>query len=151
LVNGSHSFTATLVGVGGQTISANDTADNSLSGTSNVVNVTPGNTVTDLTVTQTIFYFRNPGTFTATVTVPGTGIIPSGSVTFMLNGKLLATVALDNTGVARFTPSGLPFGVDVIEADYSGDANFQTSISPTITVTSTMAPFGAPLRQAGPH
>ena len=51
----------------------------------------------------------------------------------------------------RNAPAGLPFGVDVIEADYTGDRNFQPSVSPTVTVTSTMAPFGAPLRQAGPN
>jgi autotransporter-associated beta strand protein len=64
-------------------------------------------------------------TFTARVlpVAPGAGL-PTGSVTFVIDGVVRGTVGLVN-GVARLTlPSGLSVGTHNIRVVYSGDANF---------------------------
>lgn len=58
---------------------------------------------------------------------------PTGSVKFVNNGVAFATVPLDANGDATFTTSAFPLGKIAITAVYSGDTNFITSTSPTLT------------------
>ncbi len=69
-------------------------------------------------------------TFTAAVasTLSG-GTTPTGAVTFLDNGNLLATATLDGTGTATFTTSTLADGGNSITAVYSGDSNYLTGTS----------------------
>ncbi len=73
--------------------------------------------------------FGQSVTFTATVATVATGALaPSGTVTFMDNGSVLGTGSLAG-GIATFSSSSLPVGVNSIKAVYGGDATFNTSTS----------------------
>lgn len=75
-------------------------------------------------------FSRNPVTFTATVSSPaGT---PTGSINFTDGQTLLSSVSLTQ-GVATYTTSSLAIGVHSIVATYSGDANFASATSITLT------------------
>jgi hypothetical protein len=99
--------------------------------------------------TTTLVSSLNPSTygqavtFTATVT-SGVGAPPDGeAVTFMNGTTVLGTETL-NGGLASFTTSALPAGVNSITAVYGGDANFGGSTSNVVkqvmkkATTSTM-------------
>lgn len=74
----------------------------------------------------------NPVTFTATVSsAAGT---PTGSVSFTDGQTLLNSVPLAQ-GVATYTTSSLAIGAHSIIAIYSGDANFASVTSSTLTQT----------------
>jgi hypothetical protein len=87
----------------------------------------------------------------ATIT-PGAKTVPTGQVTFSLNGKALAppasvtpitnTVAgvTTTTYVATISTSSLPAGTDSVVASYSGDVNYASS-SGTLAVTITPLTF----------
>ncbi len=72
-------------------------------------------------------------TFTATVhgaNLRGVPPIPTGTVTFFDSSTQLgAPVVLNASGVAAFTTSTLAAGTDSITAQYSGDANYVSSVS----------------------
>jgi streptogramin lyase/plastocyanin len=62
--------------------------------------------------------------FTAVLSAPTPGTAPpTGSVKFLDNGAVLATVGLDSNGRATFSTS-FAAGDHIIEALYSGDGNF---------------------------
>jgi hypothetical protein len=78
--------------------------------------------------------------FTATVSPNLASGVPSGTVTFTVNGVATSSgpLALDALGVATLTTSNLPAGTNSITADYSGDALFVASSgSTTQTVDKT--------------
>jgi hypothetical protein len=67
-----------------------------------------------------------PVTLTATVApaAPGGGV-PTGTVTFYIDGTQVGVAALNNSGVAQFVYSaGVSTGNHTIEAIYGGDGNF---------------------------
>src|SRR5262249_3532408 len=69
-----------------------------------------------------------PVTFTATVTVNAQGMgTATGTVTFRLKKTILGTVPVDSSGQAILTVSNLPVGATLVTAQYSGDADFDTS------------------------
>lgn len=70
-----------------------------------------------------------PMTLTATV-FPATGSGESGTVTFFDDGTPIGTGTVSN-GQATLTLPTLPAGDDAITADYSGDADFIASSTPT--------------------
>ncbi len=75
-------------------------------------------------------------TLTATVKKSsGTGS-PTGSVKFEFDGNVLATVALNGSGVAAYTipTSSLPEGTYPLTAVYSGDSTDAASTSPATNV-----------------
>lgn len=97
--------------------------------------------------TQTTISFTAPGgtlregvAATLEATVTG-GTAESGSVTFLSNGTVLASAALDGSGYASATAS-LPAGSDTLTAVYSGDeTNALSSSSATpVTVLAPLAP-----------
>jgi hypothetical protein len=66
--------------------------------------------------------------FTATVSGPaGTTGTPTGTVTFFVGSKAVATVTLDATGNARLTRRFSVAGKFTIRAVYNGDSNFAAS------------------------
>ena len=85
--------------------------------------IAPGNATIALASSGGSAVYGQSVTFVATVapTVAGT---PSGTVTFSDGGTPLATVALDGSGKATLTTSGLAVGSNAITATYSGDADF---------------------------
>ncbi|PJD95947.1 MAG: hypothetical protein CK425_07315 [Parachlamydia sp.] len=95
---------------------------------------------TNTTVTS-ITSSPNPPTFGTLITVnvavapvsPGTGV-PTGTITGFYGSTSLGTATLAN-GIATFTTSTLPAGVQTILVKYSGDTNFTAS---QITTTETV-------------
>jgi hypothetical protein len=87
-------------------------------------------TTTTITSSKNPSNVGDPVTFTATVT--GSGGTPTGTVTFKDGATTLATVPLSGA-TATFATSSLTAGSHSITATYSGDANFGTSASPTLT------------------
>jgi hypothetical protein len=116
LTPGSHSIVATYLG---------DVNDQGSTGTL-VLAVIQATTQTAVTATPTSAQVLAPVTITAKVT--GNGGMPSGSVTFSANGtRIGSAAALDATGTATITYSGLAAGSYAITAVYSGDTNDQGS------------------------
>ena len=81
----------------------------------------------------------NPSALQSSVTLTATLsssalTAPTGTVTFMQGSATLGTGTIAN-GRATYTTSNLPAGTDPITAVYSGDANFVTVTSPTLTET----------------
>jgi hypothetical protein len=78
----------------------------------------------------------NPGdnvTFTATVSGPNGADVPTGPVTFTVDGNQAAAVTaqLDGTGHATFSTSTLGTGSHNIGANYGGDGNYQSRFAST--------------------
>jgi hypothetical protein len=76
-------------------------------------------------------------TLTATVAGPSGSATPTGSVNFLLGTASLGTQPLNASGAAMLT-TALPAGVNSITAQYSGDANFTSSTSNSVSVTVAM-------------
>lgn len=75
-------------------------------------------------------FLSNPVTFTATV--PTISVTPTGSISFYDGEQLLSTVAL-SSGSASYATSALTVGTHAITAVYSGDANYSSTTSSTLT------------------
>jgi hypothetical protein len=92
------------------------------------------NTATALTASSSTSGVGQPVTFTATVTpVSPSTVTPVGSVTFLVNGSSVQTVAINSAGKATLTLTNLPFGAPTVQADYNGNTNFAASQSNTLT------------------
>ena len=97
--------------------------------------------------------FGQSVTFTATVdaTAP-TAPVPTGNVTFVIDGGAPQTVALDAAGQATFTTATLAGGTHTVRVDYAGDADVDTStgnLTPSQLVepadtTTTLTSTGSP-------
>jgi hypothetical protein len=126
LAPGTHIVSASFAG------DANDAASTS----------TPVATLVSIAITTTIVTSSvnpaltgNPLTLAATVT--GNGGIPGGSVSFFDGTTSLGTARLtgsaSNSSVASITLSTLASGVHTITAQYLGDTDDQSSLSPALT------------------
>jgi hypothetical protein len=71
-------------------------------------------------------------TFTATVTSPQGGVVPTGIVTFRDNGVSFGSGMLDASATATFSTPRLRVGSHTIMAAYAGDGNFDASTSTAI-------------------
>jgi len=83
-----------------------------------------GGTFVTATSSENPAPFGQPVTFTSTVTPSLISTIPTGTVQFADGTTILATVPLDQNGVASYTTSGLTTGTHTIRTKYSGDPNF---------------------------
>src|SRR4029077_1976885 len=70
-------------------------------------------------------------TFTAGVT--SAGGVPTGTVSFNDGATLLGTGALDGTGTASFSTTGLSLGTHTVTASYGGDTSFKVSTSASVS------------------
>jgi hypothetical protein len=138
-VNGSGQavFTTNTLSVSVHSITAVYNADtNFTTSTSSALNQTVNQAATSTAVVSS----QNPSvtgqsvTFTATVTptAPGAGT-PTGTVQFKDGGVNMGAPAAMAGGVATFTTTTLGVGAHSITAVYSGDANFTSSTSGTLT------------------
>jgi len=81
--------------------------------------------------------FGNTVELAATVKQTAGTTVPTGSVTFMLNGTVLGTGTLNGAGKATFAARSLPVGADSISAVYGGSTTEKTSTSSAVSVTIT--------------
>ncbi len=122
LTGGTHSITGTYQG-------SNNYAKSSSSAVSQVVHKV-GSTST-VTSSVNPSSYNQPVTFTAKVTsAVGT---PTGTVTFKNGTVILATAALNASGVATHTMSSLTVGAHSITVVYAGDTDRVASTSAVLT------------------
>jgi hypothetical protein len=81
-------------------------------------------------------------TLTATVTTTSGSQTATGTVSFEDGSSILATSALNGSGVATYATSNLTAGQHSVTAAYSGDANNASSTSVVLTQTVNTADFG---------
>ncbi len=115
---------------GGQT--STDYAITYMNGT---LTISPANTTTALNSSANPSLAGQAVTFTAAVaaTAPGAGM-PTGTVTFTIDGTAQPAATLSG-GQAILTTSSLAPGSHTVSAFYSGDGNFNTSSSASLTQT----------------
>src|SRR5205823_7873592 len=89
---------------------------------------------TGLTALPTVSVFGQTVTFTAIVgpVPPATGL-PTGMVTFIVDGKAQAPVTLDSSAQATLSLSNLGVGNHTVSAKYNGDSNFAVSTSQQVS------------------
>ncbi len=108
---------------------------------SKAVNVTLNKAPTSTTFSATPTSVTPPGDVTLTATVKrstsGAAGVPTGSVSFTVEGITIATAKLNGSGVATYkaSSSGIAAGSYPIKAVYAGDASDVTSTSTAVTVT----------------
>jgi sugar lactone lactonase YvrE len=83
-----------------------------------------------VTATPSPAIIDSPITFSAIVT--GSGVTPTGSVTFLADGKSIGKGALNASGLATLIYSGLTVGTHSITAEYAGDIDNSSSTSPAV-------------------
>lgn len=76
---------------------------------------------------------------TLTAKVTGTGLTPTGTLTFYDGSGQLSAATL-NTGTATYVTSGFTVGSHVITARYSGDTNYTSGSSSVLTLTVQKGP-----------
>ncbi len=78
----------------------------------------------------------DPVTLTAEVADPGNGVRPSGEVLFLALGRVVGSAAIGADGIATTVTESLPVGVDQVDLQYGGDANYTLGVGrgPTVTV-----------------
>ncbi len=146
LVNGVANLLSGQLPIGTDSITAIYSGDaNFVTSTSNPVSQTVNQDATKTTVTSNSLTPLLGQTVVLKATVspaaPGKGV-PTGTVTFSDAGTPLATVLLVN-GVASYSTSALPFGLDSITVSYGGDASFlagaSAPLAETVQVNTTAA------------
>ena len=152
----AHSIATTTLPVGANAITAVYSGDSNYgTSTSSTLTYTV-NTIT--TTTAVTAAPPSPVTvstsvvFTATVT-PGTtgGPTMTGTVQFKVNGTNLGAAVTISGGVAHsIATTTLPVGANAITAVYSGDSNYGTSTSSTLTYTVNMITTSTGLTAAPP-
>jgi hypothetical protein len=152
-------FTATLSPGKTHSLTAKYAGDtNFATSTSSAVSAAGGTIASDTGLSSSNYSptYGSNVTFTASVTADPsvtTTLTPSGKVNFYANGTLLGSATLAS-GVANFSTTALPVGLQSITATYVGDTNFATStstvyngvtVSPASgTLTATISPASAP-------
>ncbi|MDE1161840.1 MAG: Ig-like domain repeat protein [Acidobacteriaceae bacterium] len=103
--------------------------------------VTTASTTTTMTVSPNPPVSGSVTTLTATIGYTASGsTTPTGSVTFYQDGTALVPTATVSNGVATYTSSGLSSTIaHTFYAKYSGDTNYTTSTSATVTTNSSTA------------
>jgi hypothetical protein len=101
---------------------------------------TSNGTITALTANVPVQAAGATVTFTPHVQSLSGGTVPTGTVSFTLDGKATAPVALDATGRTSYGPNTLAVGTHTVIASYSGDSTYTASTSPTLTETITLIP-----------
>jgi hypothetical protein len=76
-------------------------------------------------------YVLSTITFTAAVT--GNGGVPTGTITFLVDGANAGSATLNSSGSATFTDSSLAVGTHTFAASYGGDANDSASTSAALS------------------
>jgi hypothetical protein len=131
--------TGTVLPVGTQTLSVTFVATDATD--YNTVTVTVTLTVNKATPTvklassaSSIAYGKS---LTFTTTATGSGVIPTGPVSFFDGATQLGTSTLNASGVATYSTSKLAVGKHNITTSYGGDGNYVGATSASVSVTVT--------------
>lgn len=123
---GNHSITAVYGGnnsfVGGASATLNQ-----------VVNAAQSSITLSSSVNPSVV--GQPVTFLVTVPTGGSGAVPTGNVTLSSGGVVILSGILDSTGKVALTTSSLAAGIDIITAQYAGDAVYGPAVSSPLTQT----------------
>jgi Pro-kumamolisin, activation domain/Bacterial Ig-like domain (group 3) len=131
---GQHSLTATYTG---------DNSFNPSTSTAVGITITQASTQTTLQSNIPTAGVGQTVILTASVAAAGTGNAPTGTVKFFSGQTQVGTGTVSGdqysqgtvVATATLSTNQLPFGQDSITAQYSGDANYQASTAPAISVT----------------
>jgi hypothetical protein len=127
---GQAAYTTSALGAGSHFITVVYSGDSQFSaGSATLIQVVhQSGTTTVLTSSPNPANFGQAVTFTATVTPAVSGIgTPTGMVTFLEGGAVLAQVPVGSSGTASFTTSALAVGGHTVTAVYYSDPVFATS------------------------
>ncbi len=94
-------------------------------------------TTLTLVTDATVLPVQTPVQIAVTLTGPSPAQIPTGTVTFLLNGAPILTLPVDPTGKASATLPGQPVGSDTLSAAYTPTGIFASSTTPPQTLTYT--------------
>lgn len=148
LTSGSPS-TATLTintpGLGSHTIQATYNGDgNYNTATSSVatINVTKGSTTLTTTPASTSPLGGSTMLVTATLSTGNNTLItiPTGTITFTLDGSVVGSGAVVNGTTASINITVPTSGTHALQSSYSGDSNFVQSVSPVVNFTVAKTP-----------
>jgi hypothetical protein len=135
---GQAALTIGALHVGAQSLTATYSSDpTDLASTSSaiVVTISTVSTTTTLNASPTTGAPGTAITLTATVAPSSGTASPKGKVTFKDGTTTLASVKLDESGVATYTATTLAAGTHTITAHYNGSADEVRSVSAAGTVT----------------
>ena len=146
LSNGTASFTTSALSVSSHSITATYGGDTNFNGSTSP---TLNQAVNQAPVTLALASTPNPASYAQAVTIsvsitPQFGGQASGTVLFEDNGAALGTVSLINN-VASLSTNTLSVGQHSLVASYSGDTNFQGSVSTPVSQVVTQAATTATL------
>jgi len=136
LAKGVLSGSATVTPTGAGTFTYALTCGGTISGFATLT--VPGATsATSFSLTPTTVPIGQPITGSVSVTGTGSGVRPTGNVTFYSGNDALGTVRLNSSGTATITASTAPYapGAYTVIAKYSGDTVYDPSTSSPVTVT----------------
>ena len=142
-LNAGSPSTATITivtpGVGSHTLQASYNGDaDYVAAVSPAVLITVGKSSTTLSLTPSTTT-PTPGsslllTSTLTTTIVGASV-PTGTVNFLLDGVSVASSALIGGAQATVTITAPSIGSHLLQASYSGDTVYNSSLSPLVTIT----------------
>jgi len=133
--SGVATYTAPSLGAGSYAVTAKYSGDGTYptsTSPSVALTVSMATTTTSLTANPNPATFGQSVTLGATVTGISGAATPTGTVTFLNGSTTLGTGTLSG-GVATYTATSLAVGSYPITAQYVGDGNYSTSISPSVT------------------
>jgi subtilase family serine protease len=124
---GAHSLTAIYSGDGNY---------NTATSPAVTINVTKGTTTLTVAPASTAPTANSTMLVTATINATATGsTVPTGTVSFTMDGAPVGSGAVSGGTTASTTVTVPATGTHTLQASYSGDANFNGSISPTAVFT----------------
>ena len=138
LTNGTASYSTSTLAAGQHSISATYSGDSN-NAVSTSTSVTQ--TVDQASTTTTVSPSPNPSIYGQTVTITAmvTGVSPTGTVQFLIDGSNAGSPVTLTNGTASHSTSTLAAGQHSISATYSGDSNNAASTSTSVTLTVTPA------------
>ncbi|MGI4757579.1 MAG: Ig-like domain repeat protein [Janthinobacterium lividum] len=101
-----------------------------------IVTAAPVPTVTSLSVSSASGGAGAPVSMKVSIVNTSGTTLPTGTVSFSSNGTFLGTSNLSN-GVATFSTSLLPTGLNVVQAFYLGTSDFEASTSSVVSLVSS--------------
>lgn len=137
---GVASLTTSLLPVGVHVITAVYGGDaNTSPSVSAGVNLTIPQSACSISLNVSLGTILFGGSDLLSVSVTGTGAIPTGNVNFKIAGITVGTATLDGAGHASLTTNILGLGLLGATATYGGDGNFLLCTSPTVNITVNQA------------